>query len=219
MDASPPARRTARKIAIAALALLAAAAAYAAIPRSADLRSFDPVATARAETAMWRHYYDKRYFPLFLDLYRLARTEQGFSPWDSFSLALSAARAAKKFQPTRSRAEADAALPHLIEYFRILSRAAPVPVDHNQIAKAELDWWQSRREKVKPDDYGLTIARVSSLLYGKDDDNIRNSGIIRARAMAYRDARDQQMTDADWDAITEQLTRSYRLLKVSVAAR
>lgn len=220
MDASPPARRrTGRKIAIATLVLLAVAAAHASIPRPADLRNFDPVATARAETAMWRHYYNKRYFPLFLDLYGLARTEQGFSPWDSFSLALSAARAAKKFQPTRSRAEADAALPQLIEYFRILSRAAPVPVDQDQIAKAELDWWQSRREKVKPDDYGLTIARVSSLLYGKDDDNIRNSGIIRARAMAYRDARDQQMTDADWDSITEQLTRSYRLLKVSVAAR
>jgi len=72
---------------------------------------------------------------------------------------------------------------------------------------------------VKPEIYGLTIARVSSLLYGKDDDNVRQSGLIRANAMAYRDARDQQMTDADWDSIAEQLSRSYRLLKASVGAR
>jgi hypothetical protein len=168
---------------------------------------------------MWKHYYQKRYLPLFLDLYGLARTEQGFSPWDSFSLSLSAARAAKKFQPSRSRAEANAALPELVEYFRTLSRAAPVPVDLDMIARTELDWWQERREKVTPGQYGLTIARVSSLLYGKDDDNIRQSGIARANAMAYRDARDQQMTDADWAEISAQLTQSYRLLKASVGAR
>jgi len=221
METALPARgRIGRKIALVALALVAAAAAaYVFAPRSADLRAFDPATTARAETAMWRHYYEKRYLPLFLDLYGLARTEQGFSPWDSFSLALSAARAAKKFQPSRSRAEANAALPQLIEYFRTLSLAAPVAVDVEKLAETELDWWQARREKVKPEIYGLTIARVSSLLYGKDDDNVRQSGLIRANAMAHRDARDQQMTDADWDSIAEQLTRSYRLLKASVGAR
>src|SRR5262249_37302371 len=97
--------------------------------------------------------------------------------------------------------------------------AAPVPVDLDRIARVELDWWQARREKIKPEFYGLTIARVSSLLYGKDDEDIRNSGIVRANAMAYRDARDQQMTDTDWDSIAEQLPRSYPLLKGSVGAR
>jgi hypothetical protein len=42
------------------LAVVAALAAYAAIPRHADLTAFDPGETARLETLMWRHYYDKR---------------------------------------------------------------------------------------------------------------------------------------------------------------
>jgi len=161
-------RRRGKLILCGALALLIAAVAFVFVPRAADLRIFDPAATARAETAMWRHYYEKRYLPLFLDLYNLARDQQNFSPWDSFTLALSAARAAKRFQPSRSRAEADAALPQLVEYFRIMSRAAPVPVDLQQIARTELDWWQARREYAKPEDYGLIVARVSSMLYGVD---------------------------------------------------
>ena len=40
-------------------------AAYAAWPRQADLRRFEPADIARLETAMWRDYYEKRYVALF----------------------------------------------------------------------------------------------------------------------------------------------------------
>ncbi|WP_028346255.1 hypothetical protein [Bradyrhizobium murdochi] len=59
---------------------------------------------------MWRDYYDKRYPALFHHLYELSRTQFGFSPLDSFRIALAAARAAKAFQPTRSREAAKAAV-------------------------------------------------------------------------------------------------------------
>ena len=72
---------------------------------------------------MWRDYYDKRYVALFGHLYELSRTQFGFSPLDSFRIALSAAQAAKAFQPTRSREAADAALPPLVTYYRLLASA------------------------------------------------------------------------------------------------
>jgi len=103
-------------------AIIALAVAYAAIPRRADLTTFDPEAMARLETSMWRHYYEKRYVALFLDLYEVARREQGFSPLDSVKIAVAAARAAKAFQPSRSRSEAEAAIPYLVRYFRLLAR-------------------------------------------------------------------------------------------------
>jgi hypothetical protein len=53
---------------------------YAVFPRHPDLRAFDPVAMAHSETMMWRHYYDRRYLPLFAYLYENARTQYGFSP-------------------------------------------------------------------------------------------------------------------------------------------
>ncbi|HVQ71106.1 MAG TPA: hypothetical protein VMT08_26735 [Bradyrhizobium sp.] len=104
-----------RRTVILALALVVVASgAYAAWPRHADLRGFEPAEIARLETAMWRDYYDKRYVALFGHLYELSRTQFGFAPLDSVRIALSAAQAAKAFQPTGSREAADVALPPLV---------------------------------------------------------------------------------------------------------
>lgn len=168
---------------------------------------------------MWRDYYEPRYAALFAELYRVARDQQGFSPYDSLWIGFLAAGAAYRFQPSRSRAEADVALSDLERYFGILAHAAPVTVDVAQAARRELDWWQARRENIGADAYGLTVAQVSSLLYGIDSPDIRRAGVLRARAMAYRDARGGDMTEADWDAIARQLDASYRLLKQAITAR
>lgn len=201
------------------LIILAALVAYAAVPRTADLTAFDPAETARIETQMWRHYYDKRFAALLADLYRLAREQDGFSPLDSARIALAAARAARAFQPTTSRAEAQVAVPMLIDYFAVLARGAPEPVDIVAAARSELDWWQARSESVAAESYGLTIARVTSLVYGVDDEDVREFGVLRAQAMDFRDARDKAITEADWTAIEQQLTTAYRHLKRAVSRR
>jgi hypothetical protein len=205
-------------ILIGALALVAAAA-FAGWPRPADLRAFDPAEMARLETAMWRDYYERRYPALFYHLYDVSRSQFGFSPFDSVRIALSAARAARTFQPTRSRQQADAALPDLVTYYGLLQRAAPAAFDVREAARLELDWWQARREAFSPRSYGLTVAEVAAITYGKRPDNpaLRQSGIERAEAMAYRDARGKIMTEADWSEIERQLLGAYRLLKAGVA--
>ena len=124
--------------------------AYAAWPRQADLRGFEPADIARLETAMWRDYYEKRYPALFYHLYELSRTQFGFSPLDSFRIASAAAQAAKAFQPTRSREAADAALPPLVSYYRLLASATSGGFDVAEAARLELDWWQARREAADP---------------------------------------------------------------------
>ena len=140
-----------RRTVVFTLALLfGAIAAYASWPRQADLRGFEPAEIARLETAMWRDYYDRRYPALFYHLYELSRTQFGFSPLDSFRIAWAAARAAKAFQPTRSREAADAALPPLVTYYRLLASATPGGFDVAEAAWLELDWWQARREAAGP---------------------------------------------------------------------
>ena len=193
--------------------------AWASWPRTADLRGFEPAEIARLETAMWRDYYDKRYGALFYHLYTLSRTQFGFSPRDSLRIAWAAARAAKVFQPTRSREAANAALLPLVSYYRLLASAAPAPFDVEEAARLELDWWQARREAVGPELYGVTVARVAAITYGKqpDEPSLLISGIGRAEAMAYRDARGQAMTDRDWSEIECRLRRAYESLKAAVA--
>jgi hypothetical protein len=193
--------------------LLAAVALYVGVPRRADLTAFDPTTMGATEAAMWRDYYDTRYLDLFAHLYGLARNEFRFSPFDSARISLAATRAASAFQPTTSRAEAQSALPLLTNYYRLLSPAAPVPFDSEAAARRELDWWQARREAVPPERYGLTIAEVTTLLYGIDGDDIRRAGTLRAQAMARRDAGGANLTDADWSEIADRLVAAYALLK------
>ncbi|MDI2073610.1 hypothetical protein ABIF68_006558 [Bradyrhizobium japonicum] len=134
-------------------------------------------------------------------------------------IALGAAGAAGTFQPTRSRREADAALPALAGYYRDFASATPVAFDAHEAVRLELDWWQARREAADPRDYGLTIARVAALTYGKcaDDSGIRQFGITRAEAMAFRDGRGEAITETGWAGIENRLGEAYRSLKASVS--
>jgi hypothetical protein len=63
------------------------------------------------------------------------------------------------------------------------------------------------------------IARVAALTYGKsaDDVGVKQFGIARAEAMAYRDARGAAITDTDWAEIEAQLRQAYQSLKASVS--
>jgi hypothetical protein len=131
-------------------------------------------------------------------------------------IALAAANAARSFQPTRSRGEADAAWPSLVSYYGFLARAAPSSFDIEQAAKVELDWWQARREQVPPEVYGKTIAATSIMLYGRTDELMLQSGIERAQAMAFRDRHRNDMTDADWSEIERRLFKAYSKLRPSV---
>lgn len=207
-----------RRTLILALALVGAGA-YATWPRQADLRGFEPAEIARLEAATWRDYYEKRYVALFSHLYQLSRTQFGFAPLDSLRIALAAAQAARTFQPTRSRAAADAALPSLEAYYRLLASAAPGGFDIAEAARLELDWWQARRESAGPEQYGVTVARVAAITYGKpaDDPSLLTAGIGRAEAMAYRDELGEAMTDSDWSEIECRLRRAYWSLKAAVA--
>jgi len=214
MAVSARSDRQSYKIAI-GLALFVALL-YAVIPRNSDLRDFDPQRMARRETAMWRDYYDKHYLRLFWELYRSSRSEFHFSPLDSFRVALAAAHAARLFQPTTTREEASVALPPLEVYYGLLRKAAPVNFDAARAAQLELDWWQARRENVPPTAYGKTIAETSSLIYGAENPSIEQSGMLRAEAMAYRDARSGKMTDSDWRAISGQLATAYGKLKEGI---
>ena len=86
-------------------------------------------------------------------------------------------------------------------------------------ALTELAWWQARREAASPEQYGVMIARVAALLYGTDGDAMQQAGVVRAQAMAYRDAHGDTMSEADWSVIREHLRMAYGLLKKALSVR
>jgi len=215
MAVSAQSDRQSYKIAIGLI--IVGALLYAFIPRNPDLRAFNPQKLAERETAMWRDYYDQRWLRLFWEVYSSSRAEFRFSPMDSLRIALAAAHAARQFQPTKSREEANVALPSLEVYYGLLRKGAPAEFDPAKAAQLELEWWEARREKVPPSEYGKTIAETTSMVYGAENPAITQSGALRAEAMAYRDARSGKMTDSDWRSISQQLAAAYGKLKEGIA--
>jgi len=200
--------------------LVLAVAAYDFWPRAAHLREFDATRVAQLETRMWRNYYEKRYVALLSDLYALSRDQYGFSPADSLAIAWYAARAAQTFQPTRSRAEAQQALPLLERYYAVIEERGGETFDVREAARIELDWWQMRRENSVPAEVGSVIARTTAVVFHQDNAETRRAGLLRAEMMSYRDQRaGGRMQESDWEHIESELVRSYKALRAGVAER
>jgi hypothetical protein len=133
-------------------------------------------------------------------------------------VAYYAAKAAKVFQPSHSRAEALAALSLLERYYDLIQRRSHEPFDVRRAAAAELDWWQLRREHATPTAYGDVVAQVSEEVYGSRDRRLRESAQLRAAMMDYRDQRsDGRMRAEDWHTIEENLVKAYALLAEVIA--
>ena len=210
-------RKLPRSALLGLAALVLASLAYSLCPRTAHLRAFSPQAMGRLETAMWRDYYEHRYAALFAALYRMNRGQYGFSPWDSLRVAYLAAKAAKVFQPSQSREQAETALPWLGRYFEVIQTRSHEPFDVHKAAATELDWWQLRREHATPEQYGTIVARVAEEVYGCHDPRLLQSAQLRAAMMDYRDRRsDGRMREQDWQAIQDNLVQSYALLRHAI---
>jgi hypothetical protein len=55
--------------------------------------------------------------------------------------------------------------------------------DPDKAAQLELDWWQFRREKATPADYGQVIAQVAEELFKVHNEHIDQSAQLRAEMM------------------------------------
>ena len=209
--------RIIRRIFFLLLVLVLAGLAYVFWPRQGDLRGFDPDAVARLETAMWRDYYTHDYKGLGTRLYALYHDEYRFSPGDSLRLSYATGKAAQVFQPTSNRAEAQVALPLLIQYFTLLRDHSGEAFDPDKAARLELDWWQLRRENATPAQYGAVVAQVTEELFHVRNSSIDESALQRAQMMRYRDdRRNGGMQPDDWTHIETNLIEAYRKLKAGL---
>jgi hypothetical protein len=191
---------------------------YALWPRQGDLRSFDADAVGHLETRMWHDYYSHDYQSLATHLYSLYHDQYHFSPGDSVRLSYLSGEAARRFQPTTSRAEAQVALPLLVRYYALLHDRSGEDFDPEKAAELELDWWQLRRENATFPQYGKVVAQVAEELFKVRNEHIDKSAQLRAEMMHYRDDHrgEGRMQPEDWDHIEQNLIESYRELKIGV---
>lgn len=200
------------------ISLLLLFAAWFFIPRHADMENFDPSRMGQIESDMWRHYYEKKYPNLGVDLFLASHSQYGFSPWDSTRMAWYAAKAAKLSQPTQPRTQAFAvAIPPLIRYYEIIQHATDSVWKPEEIAPLELEWWVMRREKATWQEYGESITTLTAMTYQVPAESVRPACMLRAEMMHYRDERrNGLMAEADWQHISTELGRFWQMLKQAV---
>jgi hypothetical protein len=210
------ARIRAKRLVVALAAVVAVVAAVAAWPMPQP-QLCSPAALGRAEAELWRAYYERRHVALAVQLVRFNRDRFGLSVWDSVRSGAAAALAARRFQASRSRAEAEAALAALTAHFRVRERAAPSAFDPEVAARLELEWWQRRREGATVDAYAPLIAAATAYVHGIDPARVAAYSRLRADAMRLRDERGDGIGAADWDLIGARLAAAYSALNEAVA--
>jgi hypothetical protein len=185
-------------------------------PGPLRFRSFDPVLVGRAEAALWRDYYEGKPLELITGLALNNHRAFGFSPLASVRTGLAAADAARRFQRSRSRTGAQAALPPLTEHYRLLKEAARLQIDPAEAARLELEWWQLRRE-TQGTSYTPAVAAAAAYVYGVRPQRLSEYARLRVAAMNMRDRKGRRISEADWREIEGLLVQAYRALRTEVA--
>ena len=161
-----------------------------AVPAPADLTRLRSGGHGAARNQCGAHYYEKRIRRFSSASTRWAAS--GLFTVGQRALAFAAASAARAFQPTKSRAEAQAALAKLIDYFGVLASAAPAPVDIRSPRKPN---WTGGRQGARMSGRIVTASRWRGSPPALWDRRRRHprSGIMRAEAMAFRDSHGDDM--------------------------
>ena len=182
-----------------------------------SLTAFDPARMGRLEASMWRSYYEHAWPSLVCDGLRVSCGEYGLSWWDGVRGAVLAAQAAYYFRSDTNHPRC----PILLErYYTIIRSATGRDFDTAEAARLELEWWQMRRRKVDPAEYGETIADNLALVYGLETAALLPASVMRAEAMHYRDhhGRSGEMTEESWAEVARRLESAYAALRVAATA-
>ncbi len=216
-------RRNRRRVLTVGLCLLLAwVAADLGWPVRSDIRSFDYREIARMDALMWKTYYDRKPVTLFGQLARLLREQYGAPFLRSHLIAYYAARAAFVFKDGHNRTEYEKALPPLTRLYAQINRMSHEPIDADQAARLELEWWiiHRQREHHRPGDLERALARTAAAIYHQPAEAMLPHARYRAAAMRIRDTKaiNGGLQAEDWRQIESLLLHSWRELWEAVQA-
>jgi hypothetical protein len=203
-------------LAVVGVALLLWAGVDLYVPRSTNIRQFDPAEVGRIETDMWRSYYDRKPFQLFLQLAELMRLQYHFPLLRSNVVAYHAAKAAFVFKDGHNRTDYEKALPYLVDFYTAVREVSGAPFDVDRAARLELEWWIIHRERKSHPrgDLDRSLAELPAEIYRLPARRFMEHARLRAEAMLLRDARADAggVSEADWARIEELLKASWQSL-------
>ncbi|HEX4850522.1 MAG TPA: hypothetical protein VFV08_06930 [Puia sp.] len=181
-------------------------------PFKTNLKNFNYVEVARLDATMWRSYYEKRKFSLFLESAELMRKQFHVPLWRSQLMAYHAAKAAFIFKDGHNRADYIKALPHLEKYYGEINRISDSPFNVNKAAALELEWWIIRRDRIAhpPSEWEVCLSNNAETVYHLPPEKFFQFAHLRVAAMLFRDSLDKNITPSDWQHIQGMLTHAWQ---------
>lgn len=200
----------ARVVLIVALILLVYTGFFATPVGSRIEGAFDPDVLARREAAVWRAEGAGEDFSVYFALVLQLREQERYTWFRAAQAGFYTARAMMTFDGVHSHYEQ--VLPDLEDAAAIERDWMGTPINPTEVARAELNWWISRRSR----DFH-TIDSVSSLMadaygarYHMDADRLRAVATLRTQAFLQWD---ETRSDPDWPTIEKRLAEAYKALK------
>jgi hypothetical protein len=190
------------------------------LPRSANIRDFDPDEIGRLEAEMWKSYYAKKEVRLFNELAETLRTQYHLPLVRSNTVAYQAAKAAFVFKDGRNREDYEKATPYLINFYSEINKVSSTKFDVDRVAQLEVEWWIIHRERANhsPEELDLALAELPAEIYHVPVENLMQHARLREQAMTIRDNKAESggVTGEDWRQIENLLRKSYQLLHAAV---
>lgn len=176
-----------------------------------SLRDFNPAATARLDTMMWRAYYQHKFGKMVFLLIKLMHTQFGLNWLQSIKAAYYSGRAATAFRKNAPTKEYSKPLADLEVFFEYIHQHAVEDFDSKQVASLELEWWLVHRH---PKEYTQTLedalAAAMAALYNIPAASLQKYALYRAKAMHTRDVATHKLkAEPDWIMIEDLLNKSY----------
>jgi hypothetical protein len=202
--------RPTRVVMIVALILLVYTGFFATPVGSRVEGAFDPDVLAHREAAVWRAEGAGEDFSVYFAMVLQMREQERYTWFRAAQAGFYSARALMTFDGVHSHYEQ--VLPDLEDAATIERDWMITPMNPADVARAELNWWMSRRSR----DFH-TVDAVSSLMadaygarYHMDADRLRAAATLRTQALLQWD---ESRSDPDWTSIERRLAEAYKALK------
>jgi hypothetical protein len=190
------------------------------LPRSANIRDFDPDEIGRLETAMWRSYYARERAALFNQLAETLRTQYHLPLVRSNAVAYQAAKAAFVFKDGKKREDYEKAIPSLVKFYSSINNVSTTKFDVNRAAQLDVEWWIVHRERAKhtTQELDLALAELPAEIYHVPVQKLMEHARLRQEAMTIRDNKADAggVTEEDWRKIEDLLHQSYKSLYTAI---
>jgi hypothetical protein len=178
--------------------------------------AFDPDKVANFQLESWKAIKEHRDFAFYFNMVQQLREQHRYTWWKAASQALSLSRATTQFAEMHNRYERVMGdLEDAAEVERSWTGVKPEP---NVLARAQLDWWVSRKMPGLDDvdRIGEMMANEWALRYNVGQDRVVGATYAMAAAMRLRDDGGDK---PDWVGISRLLNESYRNLKAGLTRK